>query len=100
MEIRIAPEVLRGILGQLVRATRSSPQVMVGASPRAAVHLLQMSKARAAMEGREYVTPDDIKAVAPAVLRHRLILTPEAQVAAETPDRVLARTLSQVEVPR
>jgi MoxR-like ATPase len=99
VEVRIAPEVLR-YLGEVVRATRSSPQVMVGASPRASVHLLQVSKARAAMEGREYVTPDDVKAVAPAVLRHRLILTPEAQVAAETPDRVLARALSQVEVPR
>jgi MoxR-like ATPase len=52
------------------------------------------------MEGREFVTPDDVKAVAPAVLRHRLILTPEAQVAADTPDRVLARALGQVDVPR
>jgi len=97
--IRIAPEVLR-YLSEVVRATRSSPQIQVGGSPRAAVHLLLMSKARAAMEGREFVTPDDVKAVAPAVLRHRLILTPEAQVAAETPDRVLARVLGQVEVPR
>ena len=52
------------------------------------------------MDGREFVTPDDIKTAAPAVLRHRLILTPEAQVAAETPDRVLTRVLAQVEVPR
>jgi MoxR-like ATPase len=97
--IRIAPEVLR-YLGEVVRATRTSPQLQVGASPRASVHLLLMSKARAAMEGREFVTPDDVKAVAPAVLRHRLILTPEAQVAADTPDRVLARALGQVDVPR
>ena len=46
------------------------------------------------------MTPDDVKAAAPAVLRHRLLLTPEAQVAAETPDRVLMRALAQVEVPR
>jgi MoxR-like ATPase len=98
-EIRIAPEVLR-YLSDVVRATRSSPQIQVGASPRAAVHLLLMSKATAAMDGREFVTPDDIKTAAPAVLRHRLILTPEAQVAAETPDRVLARVLAQIEVPR
>ncbi|WP_068415350.1 AAA family ATPase [Planctomyces sp. SH-PL62] len=97
--IKVAPEVLR-YLGEVVRATRTSPQIQVGASPRAAVHLLLMTKARAAMEGREFATPDDVKAVAPAVLRHRLLLTPEAQVAAETPDRVLARTLGQVEVPR
>lgn len=97
--IKIAPEVLR-YLGEVVRATRTSPQIQVGASPRAAVHLLLMTKARAAMEGRDFATPDDVKAVAPAVLRHRLLLTPDAQVAAETPDRVLSRSLAQVEVPR
>jgi MoxR-like ATPase len=98
-EMRTTPDVLR-YLSELVRATRSSPQVQVGASPRAAVHLLLMSKTFAAMDGREFLTPDDVKAAAPAVLRHRLLLTPEAQVAAETPDRVLARALAQVEVPR
>ena len=97
--IQTSPEVLR-YLSEVVRATRSSPQIQVGASPRAAVHLLLMSKTLAAMDGREFVTPDDVKAAAPAVLRHRLILTPEAQVAAETPDRVLTRALAQVEVPR
>ncbi len=99
VEIKITEEVLR-YLSNVVRATRQSPQIQVGASPRAAVHLLLMSKTLAAMDGREYVTPDDVKAAAPAVLRHRLLLTPEAQVAAETPDRVLARSLAQVEVPR
>ncbi len=99
VEIRTTPPVLR-YLSEVVRATRSSPQIQVGASPRAAVHLLLMSKTLAAMDGREFVTPDDVKAAAPAVLRHRLILTPEAQVAAETPDRVLVRALAQVEVPR
>jgi MoxR-like ATPase len=97
--IQTSPQVLR-YLGEVVRATRSSPQIQVGASPRGAVHLLLMSKTLAAMDGREFVTPDDVKAAAPAVLRHRLLLTPEAQVAAETPDRVLARALAQVEVPR
>lgn len=97
--IEISPEVLR-YLSDVVRATRSSPQIQVGAGPRAAVHLLLMSKTMAAMDGREFVTPDDVKTAAPAVLRHRLILTPEAQVAAETADRVLARSLASVEVPR
>jgi MoxR-like ATPase len=97
--IQTTPEVLR-YLSELVRATRSFPQIQVGASPRAAVHLLLISKAMAAMDGREFVTPDDVKAAAPAVLRHRLILTPEAQVAAETPDTVLIRALARVEVPR
>jgi MoxR-like ATPase len=97
--IRISPEVLR-YLSEVVRATRSSPQIQVGASPRAAVHLLLLSKTTAAMDGREFVTPDDVKAAAPSVLRHRLLLTPEAQVAAETPDRVLSRVLARIEVPR
>jgi MoxR-like ATPase len=97
--IQVSPEVLR-YLSEVVRATRSSPQIQVGASPRASVHLLLISKTLAAMDGREFVTPDDVKAAAPAVLRHRLILTPEAQVAAETPDRVLMRALAHVEVPR
>jgi MoxR-like ATPase len=97
--IQTSPQVLR-YLSALVRATRSSPQIQLGASPRAAVHLLLISKTMAAMDGREFVTPDDVKAAAPAVLRHRLILTPEAQVAAETPDGVLMRALAQVEVPR
>jgi MoxR-like ATPase len=99
MEIRTAPDVLR-YLSEVVRATRSFPQIQVGASPRAAVHLLLMSKTMAAMDGRDFVTPDDVKSAAPAVLRHRLILTPEAQVAAETADGVLTRALAQVEVPR
>ncbi len=64
------------------------------------MHLLLASKTFAGLDGREFVTPDDVKAAAPAVLRHRLLLTPEAQIAAETPDRVLTRALSQVEVPR
>lgn len=97
--IQTTAQVLR-YLSDLVRATRSSPQIQVGASPRAAVHLLLISKAMAAMDGRKFVTPDDVKAAAPAVLRHRLILTPEAQVAAATPDSVLTRSMTQVEVPR
>ena len=97
--VQITPQVLR-YLSEVVRTTRSSPHIQVGASPRAAVHLLLASKTLAGLDGREFVTPDDVKTAAPAILRHRLILTPEAQVAAETPDRVLMRALAQVEVPR
>jgi MoxR-like ATPase len=98
-EIRTTPEVLR-YLAEVVRATRSAPQVQLGASPRAGVHLLLIGKTLAAMDGRDFVTPDDVKLAAPAVLRHRMILTPEAQVAAETPDQILAKVLAQIEVPR
>jgi MoxR-like ATPase len=59
-----------------------------------------LSKALAVMDGRDFVTPDDVKAAAPAVLRHRILLTPEAQVAAQTSEQVLAAVLSRVEVPR
>jgi MoxR-like ATPase len=98
-DIQTTPEVVR-YLAEVVRATRSSPQVQLGGSPRASVHLLLLSKALAAMDGRGFVTPDDIKLAAPAVLRHRLILTPEAQVAGNTPDQVLTRVLGQIDVPR
>jgi len=84
----------------IVRQTRSHPQVQLGASPRGGIHLLLLSKAAAVMDGRDYVTPDDVKAIARPVLRHRLILTPEAQVAARTTDQVLESVLSSVEVPR
>ena len=98
-EIRAAPEILR-YLAAVVRATRSTPRVQLGGSPRASVHLLLLSKSLAAMDGRDFITPDDVKLAAPAVLRHRLLLTAEAQVAADTPDQVLAKVLAQIEVPR
>lgn len=98
-ETRAAPEVVRYI-AQIVRATRQHPAVQLGASPRGAIHMLQLSKALAAMEGRDFITPDDAKRAAPAVLRHRLILTPEAQVAAHTTDQVIGEVLAQIEVPR
>jgi MoxR-like ATPase len=97
--IRVAPEVLRYV-AEVVRSTRLHAQVQLGASPRAAIHLLLLSKALAAMDGRDFVTPDDVKKVGPAVLRHRMILTPEAQVMAQTTDRVLQEVLARVEVPR
>jgi len=98
-QINAAPEVVQYV-AQLVRATRQHPQVHLGASPRGAIHLLLLSKALAAMDGRDFVTPDDVKLVVPAVLRHRILLTPEAQVAARSTDDVLDAVVSQVEVPR
>lgn len=85
---------------KLVRKTRENPNLTLGASPRASVHLLLASKAAAAMEGREFVIPDDVKRLAAPVLRHRLILRPEAEVENVTPDRVIENVLAEVEVPR
>jgi MoxR-like ATPase len=85
---------------QLVRRTRAWPTLSLGASPRAAVSLMVFSKAIAAMDGREYIIPDDIKQAALPVLRHRIVLKPEADLEGITPDQVLQDVLRAVEVPR
>jgi MoxR-like ATPase len=82
------------------RATRAAPEVQYGASVRGAIGLLKASKAVAAFAGREYLTPDDVKVVAPPVLRHRVVLKPEADLDGVRPDDVLARILGNVPVPR
>ncbi|MGH2808215.1 MAG: AAA family ATPase [Actinomycetota bacterium] len=84
----------------VVRRTRDLPSVTLGASPRAAVHLLAASKAAARLAGRAYVTPDDVARMAPPVLRHRLILSPEAELERYRPDDAVAAALSSVPVPR
>jgi len=84
----------------LVQRTRQHPDLVLGASPRAAVAWLQTSKAYAWLAGRNYVTPDDVKAIAFPLLRHRLILKPEAQLDNLMVDAVIASLLSQVPVPR
>jgi len=84
----------------IVRRTREVPSVALGASPRAAVHLLAAAKAVACMWGRDYVVPDDIVNIAGPVLRHRLLLTPEAELDRFRPDDALRTVLSSVPVPR
>ena len=84
----------------LVRRTRELPSVSLGASPRAAVHLLAAAKAWARISGRGYVVPDDVTNLVPAVLRHRLILTPEAELDRFTPEQALQTVLASVPVPR
>ena len=85
---------------KLTRETRANPRVRLGASPRSAQAVLAAAKARAALQGSEFVTPDDVKAVVPSVLNHRLLLKAEAEVEGITPDEVLRQTLEQVKVPR
>jgi MoxR-like ATPase len=84
----------------IVRRTREVPSVALGASPRACVHLLAAAKAAACMVDRAYVIPDDVQAVARAVLRHRLLIRPEAELERYTPDDAIANTLAAVPVPR
>ena len=85
---------------QLIRETRANPRVRLGASPRSAQGLLAAAKARAALMGSDFVTPDDVKAVVPSVLNHRLLLKAEAEVEGVTADDVLRQTLERVQVPR
>ena len=82
------------------RATRGMPEVQYGASVRGALGLLHASKATAALSSRDFVTPDDVKAVAAAVLRHRVILKPEAELDGVRPDDVVQRILGSIPVPR
>ena len=80
--------------------SRRSPDVLLGASPRAAVHLLRAAKAAAAIDGRDYVTPDDVKSLVPAVFRHRLVLKAEAEIEGLDADAVVRRILARLDVPR
>ena len=96
--VTIAPEVV-AYIATLVRATREDPALALGASPRAAVALLRLARAGAVLAGRDFVTPDDVKGLAPAALRHRLILSPELDVEGRTTDDVLAAVLLRVPAP-
>ncbi len=89
-----------GYIGRIVRMTREMDRVLMGASSRAAVHLLQAAKVRALMGGRNFVSPDDVKFVCRPVLRHRLTLQPDAYVEGFTTDDILNTVLERVEVPR
>ncbi|HEY4027563.1 MAG TPA: MoxR family ATPase [Candidatus Dormibacteraeota bacterium] len=93
-------ESVRRYIVELAAASRRAPELALGASPRAQVLLLQAAKAAAALEDRDFVTPDDVKSLLPATFRHRLILRPEAEVAGQTADSVLAELAAQVTPPR
>jgi len=97
--VTVAAEVL-GYIVDICRATRSSPSVSLGASPRGATALLRTARAWAWLSGRDYVTPDDVKALARPTLRHRLALRPEAELEGATTDAVLEGVLASVAVPR
>jgi len=84
----------------IVRKTRAHDSILVGASPRATEALLTASRAAAALDGRDYVTPDDVKAYAPPVLGHRLVLRPEYEIEGVTVAEAVARVLQDIEVPR
>src|ERR1700761_9202418 len=97
--IRIEPE-LYGYILTLARRTREWPTLLLGASPRAALSVMLVAQAAAAFDGRDYLVPDDVKRAALPVLRHRVILKPEAELEGFDADRVLSDVIAAVPVPR
>jgi MoxR-like ATPase len=108
IEVRKLVEVVRSVhvsdevkqyVVDLVGATRSSPDLRLGASPRSGLQLVRASRARAALDGREYVLPDDVQALAVSVLAHRLLPTAEAQVARRSPEAVVSSLVERTSLP-
>jgi MoxR-like ATPase len=97
--VKVEPGLFKYIT-EITRRTRDWPSLSLGASPRAALNLLFASKAMAAMDGRDYIIPDDVKEVAPAVMRHRLVLKPEADLEGISAEQVIGEVLKSVEVPK
>jgi MoxR-like ATPase len=93
-------EKLIHFITAIVAATRNNKSIYLGASPRASIGILNGAKALAAMRGRDFVVPDDIVYVAPAVLRHRLVLTPEKEMEGASADEVVAAIIKSIEIPR
>jgi len=93
-------ESLKQYVIRLVAATRASPELRLGASPRATLHLLRASRARAALDGRDFVIPDDMQALALPVLAHRLLPSAEAVVTQRSPERVLAAIVERLPLPQ
>jgi MoxR-like ATPase len=97
--VHVAPGI-RDYVTRIVRATREEPSLALGASPRAGVALFLASRAEAFLSGRDFVTPDDVKALALPVIRHRVVLTPEAEVEGQTVDERLTGLLNTIPAPR
>ncbi|MCM4169939.1 MoxR family ATPase [Arenibacter sp. TNZ] len=98
-EIIIEDNLMKYIAG-IVNNTRNNANLYLGASPRASIAIMDASKALAAISGRDFVTPDDIKKVATPILGHRVLLTPEREMEGLTPDKVIKQILETIEIPR
>ena len=97
--IIIEPKLIE-FIARIVNETRNNPALYLGASPRASLAILRSAKANAAIKGRDFVTPEDIVEMAPHVLRHRIILTPEKEMEGVTADDLIENMLKAIEVPR
>ncbi|MDB4908239.1 MAG: ATPase [Gemmatimonadetes bacterium] len=98
-DVRVAPDVQQYV-ASITRATREEPSIALGASPRATVALMRCARAGAVLEGRDFVTPDDVKARVLSVLRHRVMLSPELEVEGRSVDDVLSVVVSRVPAPQ
>src|SRR5262249_6817041 len=98
-QIEVSPDLLEYVVA-LIGATRSHAQIHVGASPRGGLFLVQLARGQAVLRGRDYVIPDDVKAVGVPALAHRITLRPELWVRKVSPEEVIARVLTGVPVPR
>ena len=96
--VRVEPRITAYVTG-IVRATREAASLTLGASPRAGVALLKAARAAALLDDRDYVIPDDVKALAPAVLRHRIAVAPELELEGVTADQALKAILEKTEAP-
>jgi MoxR-like ATPase len=95
----VEPKLLE-FVARIIHETRSHKSLFLGGSPRASLAIVNSAKALAAMKGRDFITPEDIIWVAPAVLRHRIMLTPDKEMEGITPDEVVAQIIQKIEIPR
>lgn len=98
-KIHVEPELMKYI-AEIIQRTRNSSSISIGASPRASIFVMRAAQAWAAIRGRDFITPEDVKQVIKPVLRHRITLTPEKEMEGISSDQVIAMTLEKVEVPR
>ena len=98
-EIKLVDEII-DYIAALVRGTRENPELESGASPRAGAMLASAARARAALDGRDFVIPDDVKTLAPALLRHRVILSPAAEINGRKVEEIVLGIIETIEAPR
>ncbi len=97
--LHVEPKLLE-FVASIVHETRNNKSLFLGGSPRASLAIINSAKALSAMRGRDFVTPEDIIAITPSVLRHRILLTPEKEMEGITPDEVVAQIIQKMEIPR
>ena len=98
-KVTVEDSIFNYIVG-LAEASRNSNELVLGGSPRASIALLLASKTYAALQGRDYILPDDVKRLAPHVYRHRILLKPDAEIEGLTPDDIIDQLLAEAEIPR